>query len=414
MRPPSSVPLLQRIDLADRPQIDPPGSRSPEGRIAGKIGGIEGSRNRIPGHVEAEFREIDHRTVHGAARIRDRQVKADVGHPGRKRGIAETAVAHLGFELEGRKCAALHLSLGPKGHGEFAGGLKAAIVTRVESRHERQHVLELNLLAGGPHVEVHRLVARLDPSVERQFDGIEPQAVLREGIASVRQVGVDRGLELRLGIAQQRNAARDKPQGPGLHLQVERRMIGRKVAAKAQREGCRRETHPGGVVLVADRGIRDPEIADRKPEGRSSLGGLPAGSLLRLGRCSLIRRLHHVPVHGAVLQFVRMERGRGQNHLGHLEPAVAEQRHEIDHNRNARGRGDRIALEAAGTHQRQPLEFDRRMREMAQQADVQPLEIELRRQHAVGFPLHDVGDLSPAAPSAPPAQRATGYPTSRP
>ena len=382
--------LLQRVDLLHGPQIDTPGSRGAEYGIADEIRGVEGRRNGVPGHLKAEFRKIDDRFVHHAPGIRHLGGDVDAGHGFRERGVLEAAVADLGFQFKGRKRRTAHLALGPKRHRELAARRKVFELPGVERRNERQHVFELHLVAAGREVHDHGIVAQLDPAVEPHRNGVQPQRVAREGEAVVRQIGVDHRDEFRLGAAQQRNAARDEAHLLRREPQIEVGAVGRHVAPEPQRKGRGRETHVRRIVLVADRSVRNPEIAHRHPE-RRGFGRLFGGSLLR----GFVRRLHHVPVDGPVGQLVRMHGRRREDHLGHLEPAVAEQRHQVDDHRNPLRGDDRVALEAVHAHQREPFQIQRSVREMAQQADVELLEIELRREHFIGFALHDVGDLAP-------------------
>ena len=90
-----------------------------------------------------------------------------------------------------------------------------------------------------------------------------------------------------------------------------------------------------------------------------------------------------------------MHRRRGEDDLRHLESAVAEKRHQIDDHRNTPCGDDRVAFETVDAHQRQPLQFHRSVGEMAQQADVEFLEIQPGGEHCIGLALHDVGDLAP-------------------
>ena len=110
---------------------------------------------------------------------------------------------------------------------------------------------------------------------------------------------------------------------------------------------------------------------------------------------SLLRGFHDIPVYGAVGQFAGVELGRGEDDLGYFEALVAEERKEIDDHRDALGGRDRVALEPPDAHERQPPDLQRRMGQVAQQADVQFLEVETGLQQLVGFVFDDRGDLAP-------------------
>ena len=386
--------LLQGVDLLDGPQVDLAVGRGAERRIAGQIRRMEGRGERIPGHPQAEFRELDLRAVHHAAGIRDPRRQVDVRDGLRQRRVLEAAVAHLALQLEGREPRALHLAARPQRQGQFAACRQILELPRIEGRNERQHILELDFVAAGLDIHRHDVILHLDPAVEPHADGIQPQRIVREGEAVVRQVGVDRRHKLRLGVAQQRNPARHEIRTLGFQPQVEVRAVGRQVAPQAQRQRIGREAHLRGVVLIADHRARDPEIPHRKPERRGLFG---RRGLLRSLRGSLLRfrRLHHVPVDGPVGELVRMQRRVRKDHLRHLEPAVAEERHQVHDHRDPARRNNRVALEAVDAHQRQPLQFDRSVREVPQQADVEPFEIQFRGKHRVGLLFHDVGNLAP-------------------
>ena len=351
---------------------------------------MERRRNGVPGHLKAEFRQVDDRLVHHAAGIRHLGGDVDAGHGLRERGVLETAVADLSLQFKGRKRRTAHLPLGPKGHRELAARREVFEFPGVERRNERQHVFELHLVAARREVHGHGIVTQFDPAVEPHRNGVQPQRVAREGETAVRQVGVDHRDEFRLGAAQQGNAARNETHLLRREPQVEIGAVGRHIAPEPQRKGRGRKTHVRRVVLIADRGVRNPEIAHRHPE-RRRFGRLFGGSLLR----GLVRRLHHVPVDGSVGQFVRMHGRRREDHLRHLEPAVAEERHQVDDHRNPLRGDDRVALKTVHAHQCEPFQIQRSVREMAQEADIEFLEIELRREHFIGFALHDVGDLAP-------------------
>ena len=112
------------------------------------------------------------------------------------------------------------------------------------------------------------VAVQFDPAVETDRNGVQTQRIAREGEAVVRKVGVDHGDKLRLGVAQQRNAARHETHGGGRQPQVEVGAVGRHVAPETQREGRGREPHVRRIVLVADRRVGNAEVADRKPERR--------------------------------------------------------------------------------------------------------------------------------------------------
>ena len=158
--------LLQRIDLLHGSQVDTPGSRSAEYGVADEIRGMERRRNGVPGHLKAEFRQVDDRLVHHAAGIRHLGGDVDAGHGLRERGVLETAVADLGLQFKGRKRRTAHLPLGPKGHRELAARREVFEFPGVERRDERQHVFELHLVAARREVHGHGIVTQFDPAVE--------------------------------------------------------------------------------------------------------------------------------------------------------------------------------------------------------------------------------------------------------
>ena len=206
------------------------------------------------------------------------------------------------------------------------------------------------------------------------------------------QVGVDAGIETRLGIAQQRNDTRDKLQARRRKPQVEFRAGRRKVPAQPQGKRIDHEAQSRGVVLVADRSLLDTQVPHRKAEGGGRLlrpGARRPGGVLRIGG------FHDIPVHRAVGTLVRMKRGGRKDHLRNLETAVAEERQGIDDDRKALHRGNRIALETIHADKRHAAHFERRLRKMAQEADVQRSEIEFCSKDLIGLPFHDLGDLVP-------------------
>ncbi len=83
-----------------------------------------------------------------------------------------------------------------------------------------------------------------------------------------------------------------------------------------------------------------------------------------------------------------------QKDLAHLEAPVAEQRERADHHRDASRGEDRVAGEGVDAREAEPLQLQRGVGEVAQQADVEPVEIELGTQRSVGFALDDRGDLA--------------------
>ena len=293
--------LLQRVDLLHSPQIDTAVGGGAEYGVADEVRGVESRRNGVPGHLKAEFRKVDDRLVHHAPGVCDLGGDVDAGHGLGQRGVLETAVADLGFQFEGRKRRAAHLALGPERHRQLAARREVLEFAGVESRDERQHVLELHLVAPRREIHRHSIVTQFDPSVESHRNGIQPQCVAREREAVVGQISVDHGDEFRLGAAQQRNAARNETHLLRREPQIEVGAFGRHVPLQAQREGRSRKAHVRRVVLIANRGVRNPEIAHREAE-RRGFSRLFGGRLLR----GLVRRLHHVPVDGSVGELVRM------------------------------------------------------------------------------------------------------------
>ena len=217
------------------------------------------------GNMAASFALVHHRSG-----VRDPGGDIDVRHGLGQRGVLETAVADLGFQFEGRKRRAAHFAPGPEFHRQFAARREVLELTGVEGRDQRQHVLELHLVAAGLEVHGHGVAVQFDPAVETDRNGVQTQRIAREGEAVVRKVGVDHGDKLRLGVAQQRNAARHETHGGGRQPQVEVGAVGRHVAPETQREGRGREPHVRRIVLVADRRVGNAEVADRKPERRRS------------------------------------------------------------------------------------------------------------------------------------------------
>ena len=383
-------PLFERIHLSDGPQIDTAVHRGTERRVADQIGRIGRRRKRIPGHPEREFREVEFGLIRHAAGIGDPDVDVDAVHRLGQRRVLETAVAHLRPKLERRKRRAAHFAARPERHRKFAAGRKIAEVAGIEGRNERKHVLELHLVAAGRDIHGHGVVFQLHPAVETYLDGVQAQFVLREGKTAVSQIGRNHRIQLRFGAAEHRNTARNQPHALGRQPQVEVGLVGRHVAPQAKRQRCGREAHARRIVLVTDRRVADPEVADRKAERRRfRIGG---GLLFAL---SLFRSLHNVPVHPAVGEFVRMKRRLRKDDLRHLKPLVAEKRHHIHDHRNPLRGDDRIARKRLLAHQRQSLQIERSTGKMAQQADVQLLEIEPRIEHRIGLTLHNLGDLAP-------------------
>ena len=387
--------LTERVNLFHRPQVYPSVGRSTEYRIADQVRRIERCRKRVSRHAEREFRKVYLGLIHDAAGVGYPCGDIDsVDRLGQRR-ILETAVAHLGLEFEGRERRPAHLATGPQRHRKFAGGGQVAEIAGIECRDKRKHVLELHLVASGRNIHSHGIVLHFGPAVERKLDRIEAQTVPGEGKTVVLQVGRDHGVELRLGVAQQRNSARNQPHGTGRKPQVEVGLVevglvGRHVAPQAKGEGCRRKTHARRIVFIADRRVADPEIANREAERRRTFlrRHFPGGGFLP-------RSLHDVPVDLAVGEFMRVQRRFGEDDLCHFEPVVAEQRHRVHDDRYAVRGNDRIAFERPRAHDGQPFQVERRAREMAQQADVEFFEIDPCVEHLIGFALHDLGDLPP-------------------
>ena len=284
----------------------------------------------------------------------------------------------------------MHFALGPHVERQLARGREIAEILGIESRNQRQHVLEQHLAASGR--QVHRNGAALlevHPTVERQGDGVKPERIVRECETVVLEVGGNRSIEFGFGAAQQGNPARDETHLPGIEPQREVGPLGRHVAPQPQRQRSSGKGHAGGIVLVTNRRIGNPEITQLQPERRRF--GLLLGLLVGF----FVRGLHDVPVHSSVGQFVSVQRRGRKDDFGDLEPLVAEERQQVDDHRNTPCGNDGVALETLRTHEGQPLELDRRMGEMAQQTDVQLLEIEFCRQHGVGLALDDFGHFAP-------------------
>ncbi len=140
--------------------------------------------------------------------------------------------------------------------------------------------------------------------------------------------------------------------------------------------------HARGVVVVAERTAGYAHVAHREAERRRRRRFV----LGFFGRLGLLRRgFHHIPVHGAVGPLVRMELRTVEQHLGHLEALVAEERHEVHDHRNAVRSQDRVALETLRAREGQVFQFERRVGEMAQQAQVERAEVEPRGKPRIGF-----------------------------
>ena len=79
--------------------------------------------------------------------------------------------------------------------------------------------------------------------------------------------------------------------------------------------------------------------------------------------------------------------------FGHLVARIAEERHQVDDHRDAPDRSQRIPFERRGADDRQPLQLDRSVREMAQQAQVERTEIDFGGEQFARLFLHDVAHL---------------------
>ena len=365
---------------------------SSEARRSGSLTSVEGGCERVVPHPQAERRDVDHRAVHHPAGVGHARLDVDVGDRLGKRSILETAVAHAQLEAEGRQLGAAQLTFGPERERQLARSREAAVVARIEGRDERQHILELDALAAQTEVHRHGIVTQLGPAVERRLDGVEPQLVLLQLEAVLLKVGRHIGIQLDFGIAQQRHHTRREGRLLGAHPQIERALRRREVAAQAQQREQRAERGVRRVVDVGECRVGDAEVAHREAEGRARVGALLLRGSLRLGL--LLRGFHQQPVHAAVGELAGPQVGLRDEQLAHLQPPVTEQRPGVDHHREAPYGGDGIPLEGGHTHERHPLQLERGVGEVAQQADAQPLEVEPRDEHRVGLGTDQFGNLA--------------------
>ena len=380
--------IAQRIDLLHSPQIDLAGGGRLEAQVAHRRCGRERAAQRVARHRQREGRHVDGRSVGRPARIGRPGIDRNARHGLGQRGVFEAAVAHGQRRFEGRQPVARQHAFGPCVERQLPRSGQVLEIARVEGRNQRQDVAELDFRTVDAHVHLGAVVRQRHPAVEAQSDRIEAQSVVGESETLVFQIGVERDVGRQIGVAQQRHPAGRIREAMRLQPQVEVAALARQVAAQAQVERIDTGAHSRRVVLIADDGLRQTHVAHPQTEGRR---------LVRLGRLLLlrrfVRRFHHVPVHAAVGEFARMQMRLVDEQFGHLVARIAEERHQVDDHRDAPDRSQRIPFERRGADDRQPLQLDRSVREMAQQTQVERTEIDFGGEQFTRLFLHDVAHL---------------------
>ena len=385
--------VLQRIDLLHGAEVHLAVGGCGELQVADRRGGRERRREGVAGHREPEVRNLYRSAVERAARVGRLGGHADAGHGLGQGGVFEAALPDAERQLEGRQAVADQASPGPGREGHLARGLQILEIPGVEGGDERQDFAELNLGRGQFQIHVDPFVGQGYPAVEHHADGVHAQRVVAQREDPLLHIGLQVGVDLRLDAVDEREAL-----GPeedlrchGLELQVA--LGGREIASQIEIQRIDGGVHVGRIVVVAQDGIGDRHVAQGQPERRT--GVLRVLIRLLLDLRSFLRGLHDIPVHPAVGALAAVDGGPVEQDAAHLEARVAEERHQVHHHRDPVGGDDRIPHEGLrAAYERQSVQLQRGVGKVAQQADIQLLEIETGRQHLVGFALHDIADLS--------------------
>ena len=271
----------------------------------------------LPARGESERRHIERHPVERAARTGEPRFHADVRHrpwAARRSGTCRRQPPATP-RMPGATVA--QFARNPRREREFARGGRAPEVARVECRHERQYVLETHAVAACPQLRLHGVgIRKIDPAVECQRNGIQPQRVVRQRIASVRQVGLHLGFER----GRRRRAAASRPRFEPHVLRTEGqrqiRAVGRQVAARDAATGAGGEMHARGSRRRS--GAHRRLCARRAPRGGTPTAPPLRPRVLRPARAPSAEGFIIIPVHGAVGPLVRMELRTVEQHLGHL------------------------------------------------------------------------------------------------
>ena len=182
--------VLQRINLLNHAQIQRTFSRSLYVRITNRS--LNGGRDaeRIPRQPETERADRNFRKVGTAARVLHVGMYVDLIHPCRQRRVAEHGIFHIQRRIKLRQCVALQRTFCKSRQGSLAVGFDAFKIFRVDSRNQRENLLEPNLAGLQLQIHLHGRILHSHPTIDSRFDGIQAELTLLERVAAVEQVGI--------------------------------------------------------------------------------------------------------------------------------------------------------------------------------------------------------------------------------
>jgi hypothetical protein len=172
--------------------------------------------------------------------------------------------------------------------------------------------------------------------------------------------------------------------GPGL----DRHLVLTEVTAQGLAQADDGRLEPGGLVVERDVGVGELEALEAQRHRLARLGGLRLGGVgagdVPVGR-GVVQRLEREP---------RMVELDGPDHdRRRAAEAGADGAGEIDHDPEARNRGQGVALELPDPDDREVVERERQVGKVMKEAEAGRAPVHLGQQGAVELGLHPVGDL---------------------
>ena len=210
------------------------------------------------------------------------------------------------------------------------------------------------------------------------------QSVITEREFHIFKVGIDIHLGLYLGTTQHRHAARAERNRGGFGFEADGGIIATQIARTGGLESLDSCIDTFGAVVINGRQIINHKALELNAE-RCGI----------TGRCTRLfsRRFHHIPIRAAILQHDSVKASVGNDNLRDLVIA-ANERCEIDCCGKFAGIDQSIVLEHIHALEPEIVERHGGLREAAQKADIELIEIELGIEQLITLALDNLLDLT--------------------